>query len=156
MCRVGWTMLVAGLEEDEEEAIGVPARDAAAEDGFVGETDPPLERCDEFQPLPSLVGEELVEDGMVGGVSSGVVGVRCWLAVVRVPTGEQANAATLIRLQLCPMACKMMRSAARACQKRCEATLKLTWCHASLLSSALCSFFGVAESRKGEVVLPTV
>lgn len=45
---------------------GVPAREAAAEDGLVGDTDPAvLERCEE-KPPPSLVGEgEAVDDGIV-------------------------------------------------------------------------------------------
>lgn len=46
------------------DATGVPAREAEAEDGLVGETEPPLERWEEFQP-PTLVGDELVDDGMV-------------------------------------------------------------------------------------------
>ena len=46
--------------------IGVPAREAAPDEGLIGEEEPPLERCDELQPLPlSLVGETLVDDGML-------------------------------------------------------------------------------------------
>lgn len=65
MCRISCATLVVGLDEVAEEAFGVPARDAAAEEGLVGETEPPLERWEELQPLPSLVGEEVVEDGIV-------------------------------------------------------------------------------------------
>lgn len=46
--------------------IGVPAREAAADEGLTGEEEPPLERCDEFQPLPlALVGDMLVDEGML-------------------------------------------------------------------------------------------
>lgn len=62
MWRVGVAEL-ADLEGAVGASRGVPAREAAAEEGLVGETEPPLERCDEFQP--SLVGEVAVEDGMV-------------------------------------------------------------------------------------------
>ena len=50
-------------EEAAPAALGVPAREAAAEEGLVGDTEPPLERCEEVQP-PSLTGEELVDAGM--------------------------------------------------------------------------------------------
>lgn len=43
ICRMGRAEVV-GLEEEEVVARGVPAREAAAEEGLVGETEPPLER----------------------------------------------------------------------------------------------------------------
>ncbi len=76
MCRIGCATLVVGLDEVAEEAFGVPARDAAAEEGLVGETEPPLERWEELQPLPSLVGEEVVEDGIVNEDSWSVWSAR--------------------------------------------------------------------------------
>lgn len=58
---------VEGLEGEVKPLppTGVPAREAAAEEGLVGETDPPvLERWNEKPP--SLVGEgEAVDDGIV-------------------------------------------------------------------------------------------
>lgn len=60
--RTGRAVLVVGLVE-----MGVPAREAAAEDGFVGETEPPLERWDEFQ-LATLVSDVMVDDGIVMAV----------------------------------------------------------------------------------------
>ncbi len=59
--------------------FGVPAREAAAEDGLVGEMDPPLwERCEEGPP--SLVGETDVaalDDGMFWSVAAVQVAERC-------------------------------------------------------------------------------
>lgn len=57
------------VPEPIDESDGVPARDALADDGLVGETDPVLlERCDEAM-WPSLVddAEEALDDGMMGG-----------------------------------------------------------------------------------------
>ena len=59
MLRVGIVEELGSLGME----MGVPEREADAEDGFVGDTEPPLERCDELKA--SFVGEEEVEEGML-------------------------------------------------------------------------------------------
>lgn len=56
---------------------GVPAREAAAEEGLVGETDPPFERCEEDCQAPAFVGEVVVEEGMVNWL----LAAAWWLSV---------------------------------------------------------------------------